>query len=266
MSGQAYVGATRRTFRSALVHDLETDYHLVGSQRVLELLAEDVERLVAEFFPVPQHLSSGWMVYTGVKASGPKATPGPSAGAHELVTLAWPVLLPEDLQDLAEHGDSRAARQVWNQQRLVRLVEYGAAHPAGPVLLTNADLAALLGLDGVQVSLLLQAARTRTGKPLLTVGYYFDQGMRPTHKTEVIGLYEHGVDEAAIARQTQHSPASVGHYIRDYERVRLLLKQAFPVEQIGTLTGLLPNVVQAYVALAYQFHPELKPTAALSAA
>ena len=171
MSGQAYVGATQRTFRSALIHELETHYGLLGSQRVLSLLAEDVEGLVGMFFPVPQHLSSGWMVYTGVKASGPKATPGQTASARELVTLAWPVLLPEDLQFLAAHGDSAAVRQTWNQHRLVRIVSYGATHPQGPVLLTEADLAALLGLDTPRVSHALQEARGRTGQPLLTVGY-----------------------------------------------------------------------------------------------
>jgi hypothetical protein len=96
MSGQAYVGATQRTFRSAVLHELETQYGLLGSQRVLSLLAEDIERLVRAFFPTPEHLQSGWMIYTGVRASGPKATPGQSATARELVTLAWPVLLAED--------------------------------------------------------------------------------------------------------------------------------------------------------------------------
>jgi hypothetical protein len=260
MSGQAYVGATQRTFRSAVIHELETQYGLLGSQRVLGLLAEDIERLVESFFPTPEHLQSGWMVYTGVKASGPKATPGQSATARELVTLAWPVLLPEDLEYLAVHGDTRAVRQTWNQQRLTRLLAYGYTHPRGPVLLAEADLAALLNWDTVQVSQALQEIRTRTGEPCLTVGYYFDQGMRPTHKTEVITLYEHGMDEAEIARKTQHSPHSVGHYIRDYERVRLLLKQAIPVQQMSSLAGLLPNVVEAYAEMAFRFHPDLKPS------
>jgi hypothetical protein len=265
MSGQAYVGATQRTFRSAVLHELETQYGLLGSQRVLSLLAEDIERLVRAFFPTPEHLQSGWMIYTGVKASGPKATPGQSATARELVTLAWPVLLAEDIQYLASHGDTRAVRKTWNQQRLTRLLAYGYAHPRGPVLLTEADLAALLNWDTVQVSQALQEIRQRTGEPCLTVGYYFDQGMRPTHKTEVITRYEHGMDEAEIARQTQHTPGSVGHYIRDYERVRLLLKRAIPVAQIGSLTGLLPNVIEAYAALAFQFHPDLKPNPAAQA-
>ena len=262
MSAQAYVGTAKRTFQEAVRHLLETDYGLLGSQRVLQLLAEDLQRLVEAFYPPPERLSSGWMLFTGTKASGRKARPGQSASDHELVTLAWPVLLPEDLQalaDLPKGGQRTQARKEWFQQRLVRLIEYGLQHPQGPVLLTLADLSAMLGLTTVQVSQLLSAARDTTGKRLPTKGYYFDQGMRPTHKAEIIALYEAGMDEADIARHTDHAPASVGKYIRDYERVKLLLTHRTPLRDIGPLLQLQQNVSNAYVKLVQDFHPDLQP-------
>lgn len=262
MSSQAYVGTTKRTFQQAVRHLLETDYGLLGSRRVLELLASDLQRLVDQFYPPPERLSSGWMVFTGTRASGSKAHPGQSAGDHELVTLAWPVLLPEDIQELARRpagSEGKKARQAWLQRRLMRIVEYGWQHPEGPVLLTLADLSAMLGLSTVQVSQLLAEARRTTGKPLLTKGYYFDQGRRPTHKAEIIALYEAGVDEADIVRQGEHASSSVGEYIRGYERVKLLLTHGASVERIGPLLGMQPNVVQEYAALVYQYHPTLMP-------
>ena len=48
--------------------------------------------------------------------------------------------------------------------------------------------------------------------------------MRPSHKDQIVALYEAGLDEADIARQSQHEPTSVGKYIRDYERVKLFLQ------------------------------------------
>jgi hypothetical protein len=216
MSGEAYIGTTKRTFRHALIRLLETDYGLLGSRRVLEMLAEDVERLVNEFHPPPDRLSSGWMVFTGTKAIGNRIRPGQTASDHELVTLAWPVLLPEDVQRLAQGHWTPETRRHWYKKRLIRIIEYGCVHPKGPVLLTLADMAAMTGLDTVKVSLMLQEARQETGKPLLTKGYYFDQGMRPTHKAEIVALYEQGLDEAEIARQSGHAPQSVGRYLRDY--------------------------------------------------
>jgi len=168
--------------------------------------------------------------------------------------------LAEDLEVLAKAPTGRAgrqARQTLRQQRIARIVEYGWQHPQGPVLLILADLAAMLSLDTPQVSQLLQAARRETGKPLLTKGYYFDQGMRPTHKDQIIALYEAGLDEADIARQSQHQATSVGHYIRDYERVKLLAKKHDSIEQIIYITGMQPNVVQAYVGMVQQYHPDL---------
>jgi len=257
MGTQAYVGTSKRTFQQALIHLLESDYRLVGSRRVLEVLAQDVQRLVDEFYPAPERLSGGWLVFTGTKATDTKAYPGQSASDHELVTLAWPVLLPEDIQQLASQPETQATRRQWFQARLVRVIEYGRAHPDGPVLLTLADLAAMFGLTTVQVSQLLAEARQATGKPLLTKGLHFDQGMRPTHKTDVIALYEQGVDEAEIARQTGHALSSVGRYIRDYERVRLLLKRGIAVDQMSRLVDMQPGVVNSYVKLARQYHPDL---------
>lgn len=262
MSGQAYVGTAKRTFQQAVIHLLESDYGLLGSRRVLSLLSSDLQRLVEEFYPPPERLSSGWMVFTGTKASGSKPRPGQSAADHELVTLAWPVLLAPDLQQLTTlpaGKEGAKARRKWFQQRLVRIIEYGWQHPRGPVLLTQADLSAMLGLTTIQVSQLLTEARRMMGKPLLTKGYYFDQGMRPTHKAEIIALYEGGQDEADIARHTGHAAGSVGKYIRDYERVKLLVSHLTPVEHIGPLTQMQPNVVQAYLDLAYQYHPDLRP-------
>lgn len=261
-SSQAYVGTAQRTFANAVTHLLSAHYRLLGSDRVLELIANDVTELAEQFYPQPEHLKSGWMVFTGVKATGHKAFPGQSAADHELVTLAWPVLLDEDLEALANRPPDqprRQAKKAWLQKRLVRIVEYGWQHSQGPVLLTLADLAAMLSLDTVKVSQLLKAARQATGKPLLTKGYYFDQGMRPTHKDQIIALYEAGLDEADIARQSQHEPSSVGKYIRDYERVKLLLKNQESTERIVYLTGMQPNVVKAYAGMVYQYHPELAP-------
>jgi hypothetical protein len=263
MSNQAYVGMTKRTFEQALIYLLENDYALLGCRRILELLVQDVQGLIDQFYPTPARLRSGWMVLTGTKAIGSKAHPGQSAADHQLVTLAWPVLLPEDIEQLAAQPDTAQNRREWLRKRLVRIVEHGWNHPAGPVLLTQADLATMTGIERKLVGRLLQEARQMSDKPLLTKGYYFDQGMRPTHKTEIIALYEQGLDETDIARQSGHALDSVGRYIRDYERVKLLLQQGIPVEQVSRLINMQPNVVNSYVELVHKYHPNLVPDAKL---
>lgn len=262
MSAKSYVGTSDRTFSAAVTHLLESQYGLLGSRRVLDLLACDLQALAEQFYPAPDHVPSGWMVFTGTKATGSKAFPGKTAVDYELVTLAWPVLVAQDLQRLAALPKGRPgsqARAVLLQERLVRIIEHGQHHAQGPVLLTTADLSCMLNVSICQISQLLTLARRTTGKPLLTKGYYFDQGMRPSHKDEIIALYEAGLDEVVIARQSNHAQTSVGQYIRDYERVKLLLTHHTPVERIPQMINMQSNVVKAYVGLVYQYHPDLIP-------
>ena len=51
---RSYIGVEQRSFKSAVVHLLETDYGLVGSRRVLEMLAADVARLATQFHPAQE--------------------------------------------------------------------------------------------------------------------------------------------------------------------------------------------------------------------
>ena len=257
---RSYIGVVQRSFKSAVVHLLETDYALVGSRRVLEMLAEDVTHLADQFHPAQSCVQSGWLVFTGTKVTGQKAHPGKSAGDYPLVTLSWPVLLPDDIQTMINLPQGKASRRQHSEllkKRLQRLVEYGLDHPQGPVVLTTADLGLMVGRTSSQVSRLLNELRQETGKPLLTKGYFFDQGVRPTHKAEVVALYEQGMDEADIAFHTHHAQSSVGRYLRDYERVKLLLRNGITVEQIAPMIEMQPSVVDAYVKLIHQYHPDL---------
>ena len=166
---------------------------------------------------------------------------------------------------MASHQDTADQRRILLKQRLVRLIEHGQQHAQGPVLLTLSDLALLLGTTPVFTSTLLSEARQATGKPLLTKGYFFDQGMRPTHKAEIIALYEQGCDEAEIARRSHHDQSSVGRYLRDYERIKELVKLNIATDRIPHLLDLQPSVVEAYLELLRQYRPTLFPSKTLEA-
>jgi hypothetical protein len=95
------------------------------------------------------------------------------------------------------------------------------------------------------------------GEILPMKGYRMDQGSRPTHKVEIARLSEEGLEPPDIARATGHSVRSVERYLKDYERVRMLLKRGVPVEDISTTIGRGVRVVVEYVDLARKHHPEL---------
>jgi hypothetical protein len=255
-----YVGSSQRTLQQAARHLLETEYGFINSRRVIDMLVADIAELVTQFYPETATVQPGRLVFTGTLVTGSKAQPGKSAGDYPLVTLAWPLIIPQDIEAIIAMPpgpEGRRQRDDLLKIRLQRLIEHGLAHPDGPVVLTNADLSLMLGCPCHQVSRLLQELRQETGKLLLTKGYYFDQGVRPTHKAEIVTLYEQGFDETDITRTINHDQTSVGRYLRDYERVKLLLPHQTPVAEIALLSGLHPSVVDAYVNLIRQFHPDL---------
>jgi transposase len=45
--------------------------------------------------------------------------------------------------------------------------------------------------------------------------------------------------------------------LKDYERVKLLLKEGMEAREISTLIGRGERVVVEYVNLAHEYHPEL---------
>ncbi len=260
MRGQPYQGCAQRTFKNALINMLEKSYGILGSRRVLALMVEDVEKLIENFYPPEKHLRNGWIVYTATRATNIKVRPGFRAGDHELATISWPLLTDDDVAEMASLPSGEAGKmkkQKLDKKRVLRLLEHGLKSEKGPLLLTLADISLMTGIVLPILSKHIQELREETGKNLPTKGYHFDQGMRPTHKSEIIKFYEAGLDETDIALRSSHSQHSVGRYIRDYERVKLLLKNGTPQNQIPVLIDRQNSVVMAYVQLLEKYHPDL---------
>jgi hypothetical protein len=253
-----YGSIQKRTFESALVHLLETDYGLIGGRRILQLLAEDVVKLVEEFYPPTQQASSGTVIWTCTADVGQKAVPGKLTEAYPSVTVRLPLVTNDDLADRTGKKIARAQRQAHakarDTQRLVRLVK--AARDQGG-LLTLAELSVLLNRSYEVVRGCVEAWHTETGELLPLKGYQMDQGCRPTHKGEIIRLFERGLEPPDIAHETAHNLKSVERYLKDYERVKLLLKRGLQVEEISNMIGRGRTVVLEYIQIAREYHPEL---------
>ena len=66
-----------------------------------------------------------------------------------------------------------------------------------------------------------------------------------------------------IARETGHNLKSVERYLKDYERVKLLLKRGVVVDEISSMIGRGKRVVLEYIEIAREYHPELFADATL---
>ena len=92
-----YASIGKRTFASALIHLLE-----LGGRRILALLAEDVEKLIQEFYPDPQQAASGTLVWSCTADAGQKAQSGKRPEDYKTVTVLLPLVTAADVQAQSE--------------------------------------------------------------------------------------------------------------------------------------------------------------------
>ena len=252
-----YASIEKRTFQAALIYLLETEYRLLGSQRVLHVLAEDIEKLAEEFYLTPDRARSGQLVWTCTGNDGQKARPGKRTEAYKTVTVLLPLIEPSEVKERIERcrKGQELARVHERQKRQVQRLVTAAVEQGG--LLTLAELSLILGISYKAVQGYVQEIEKEMGKPLPLKGYKMDQGSRPSHKGEIIRRFEQGLEPPDVAHETGHNLTSVERYLKDYERVRMLLKQELSVEAISAIIGRGKSLVKEYVALARVYHPEL---------
>jgi hypothetical protein len=253
-----YASIGKRTFESALLHLLETDWGLLGGRRILQLLIEDVEKLRGEFYPSAEGAASGTLIWTCTADEGKKAEPGKRTEEYKTATVKLPVVTAEDLRDRTEgktpRGKKGAKARERDKRRAARILK--AAEEQGG-LLTIAELSVILNRSYEVTRKYVREWGAETGELLPLKGYRMDQGSSPTHKKEIVRLYEQGVEPPDIARETRHSLKSVERYLQDYERVRMLLKRGMGVEDISATIGRGQRVVVEYVEIARQYRPHL---------
>jgi hypothetical protein len=253
-----YGSIEKRTFGSALMHLLETEYGLLGGRRILQLIVEDVEALMEEFYPSTARAASGTLVWTCTADEGKKAEPGKRTEEYKTATVQLPFVTTADLRDRTEKKTPRekrvASARERDKKRLARLAK-AAAEQDG--LLTIAELSVILNKSYQVISRYVREREQETGEILPLKGYKMDQGSRPTHKKEIVRLYEQGMEPPDIARETRHNLKSVDRYLKDYERVKMLLRRGMEADEISSAIGRGRTVVLEYIEIARQYHPEL---------
>ena len=79
----------------------------------------------------------------------------------------------------------------------------------------------------------------------------------PTHKGQILRLYEQGMAPPDIARATEHSLKAVDRYIKDYERVKVLLGKGLRVPEISHAIDKGERTVLEYRNIVREFHPDM---------
>ena len=261
-SGQQdrFASLERRGFRSALMHMLETEYKLIGSRRVLQVLCEDIEGLMEEYFPREGRMEVGEIYWVTTKRTSRKPSYGKRTEDYESVVVKLPLVTQSDIsRRVRVKSGTKNSNYVMNRERdletMARLVK-SAWEQDG--MLSQAELCVLMNRSlSTMQKYVAEYEVQHPEDPLPLKGYMIDQGSRPTHKGIILNLYEQGVDPVDIARRTHHGLDAVDRYIKAYEQVKGLCRKCLDRDEIRKMTGLSSKVVDAYLNIAMVFHPKL---------
>lgn len=256
-----YATVGRRDFRAALEYLLETEFKLVGSHRVIRLIAEAVVELQRQFYPEYEQLEPGTILWATTKAGDQaKVSWGKRSESYGIQMVRLPLVTKLEIETRMQPGpgrdprDNRRKEMRRDMATMVRLVKSAAAQGG---LLSGAELSVLMNRSLMKVHEYIRTYEQETGDPLPLKGYVLDMGSSPTHKGIICRKFEEGMSPPDIARATGHGLAAVDNYLGTYDRIKVLLKKGFDTPTICQVTGKAARTVAQYLVIVERFHPAL---------
>ena len=257
-----YASIPKRSFRNSIVHHLEHNYKLVGSHKVIQMMADDIMDLHKEYYPDTSTVGSGHVVWQTTSATEKKPSYGKHVEDQKMKTVILPLITPADIEyrmrshyHVENKGNNHKKQAERDVEVLARLVK--SAYLQGG-LLTGAELSVLMNRSLNTIGRYLKMYHETHDDILPTKGIILDQGSRPTHKAPIVNLYEQGLPDPDIARLTNHTIESVGLYLRAYKNVKLLMEKGFNLMEMVRVSGKSRSTILQYRELVYQYHPDLK--------
>jgi hypothetical protein len=255
-----YESINKRNFRSAIINLLENEYKILGSRKIIEMLADDLEDLHREYYPKQEQVGFGEIVFTTTKDDGQRQSYGKKTEDYGTTTVILPLITKEDVErriyfkkgDRNSNYKHREARDI---ETMVRLLK-SAKQQGG--LLSGAELSMIMNRSLGTIRKYLDAYTQKTKEILPLKGYVLDQGSLPTHKGIIISLYEQGKSPADIVLHTGHSQDAVDRYIKQYDQIKKLVRKKMDEVTIKEITGRSMKVVREYIKLYYDLNPETK--------
>ena len=242
-----YESINKRNFHQAIVNLLENEYKILGSRKVLDMLADDIENLHREYYPASNQVGIGEIVFRTTKDDGQRQNYGKKTEDYATVTVERRIYFKKG--DRNSNYKHREARDI---ETMVRLLKAAKAQGG---LLSGAELSVIMNRSLSTIRKYLDAYRAKTGEILPLKGYVLDQGSLPTHKGIIISLYEQGVSPADIVLKTCHSQDAVDRYIKQYTQIKKLVRKGMDEESIKEITGRSMKVVRDYIKLYHDLNP-----------
>jgi len=224
----------------AIKHLLGEQYAFVGGDRVQDMLIEDLIQIFQQYSRDPWHLEVGQTLWFAVHIDE-KPGPGKTLSKMRVVPTILSITHEEDKQ-MRINGYSH---QEIRRYRAARVLKEAYAQNG---VLTQADVAELLGVSAGTIGKDIKSYQTEHGVILPYRGTIHDIGPSLTHKKVIIEKFLQGIPTPDISRMTQHTEEACDRYIKAFKKVKMLYGKMKPLE-IARIIGMSERLVNEYIAL-----------------
>ena len=236
-----------KTLRDALRNFIRREFPRLGGPWIIEMFVDKLLLLVDRYHIERDNLQPGQTLWLAVAID---EAPGYRKPIY--VTRQVPVVLTlVNQEDIAAMRQGRSWTEIF-QNRLVRVMK--EAHAQGG-LLTSSDLSVLFHHSHSRVAELIRQYETQTGQVVPRRGNLHDMGRTVTHKRIICRkAFLEGKTTDVIARETNHSPEAVDHYLLDFSRVYYAtVLKGMSVEEATFAIQRPRSLVEEYVKLLVEF-------------
>lgn len=229
-----------KTLKNALAHRIAKEFPRIGGPRIRQLCADMIVEVIEKHMRPTDHIKHGQMLWMAVSRDDPPRYRQKIADT-DLVPVLLDVSTAEDVQ-------SRIDRQPVPQRLLRKVLRLcQQAHQQGG-LLSNCDLAELLGTDDGRIAHVLSEHERLTNTVVPRRATLHDVGTGVTHKRIICWKrYAEGKEPHVIAKETYHSLESVDRYLGQYDRVRHCRVEGFTPEETAHALGCGVALVREYL-------------------
>ena len=236
-----------KTLREAMRNFIRREFPRLGGPWVIEMFVDKLLQLVDRYQIERDKLQPGQTVWPAIASDEAPGYRKPTYATRQV-----PVVIT-----LVHQDDISAMREglPWTdilQHALVRAMK--EAHAQGG-LLTTSDLSVLFYHSHSRVAELIRQYENKTGEVVPRRGNLHDMGRTVTHKRIICHkAFLEGKTTDVIARETNHSPEAVDHYLLDFSRVYYAtVLKGMSIEEATFAIQRPRSLVQEYVKLLVEF-------------
>jgi hypothetical protein len=232
----------QKTLENAVSHLIVEQFPRIGGPRIRELCSRMILQVVDAHMRPTEHLKHGQALWIGIATDDPPRRYRTTAET-KLVPVVLDVSTDADVQARIDRK-SPAERLMMRAVRLCR-----QAHAQG-ALLSNCDLAELLGREDSQIAVALTKHESATGELVPRRATLHDVGTGLTHKRIIcLKRYAEGKSPDVVARETYHTLESVDRYLGQFDRVRHCRREGLTPEKTAYTLGCGVSLVKEYLLI-----------------